>query len=58
MAMSQAEALASVDPELREIFVRLVNDYNKAKTLHVPNYKGGPSYAILAELVKLGWRRN
>jgi hypothetical protein len=42
---------------MRDVFNQLVSDYNAAKAIHVPNYKGGPSFAILGELVRQGWRR-
>lgn len=57
MAKSQTEVLASLEPALKVVFAQLVSDYNAAKAIHVPNYLGGPSFAILGELVRQGWRK-
>lgn len=52
---SQSEVEASLCPELRPIFRQLVADYNEAARLHT-NWRGGPSYSILGELIQRGWR--
>jgi hypothetical protein len=52
---SQSEVEASLNPELRPLFRQLVADYNEAARLHT-NWKGGPSYGILGELIQRGWR--
>jgi hypothetical protein len=47
----------SLEPDLRQAFKDLIDDYNAAARLHVPNWRGGINPNIAAELVRGGWRR-
>jgi len=35
----------------------LIEDYNAAAKVHVPNWKGGINRNVAAELVRMGWRK-
>jgi len=52
-----AKAEASMTAELLPILKLLKADYQAASNIHIPNWKGGPNVGILAELVRMGWRK-
>jgi hypothetical protein len=53
----------SRDSEIRQALAELIEDYNAAAKLHVPNWTGGISWTgginrnVAAELVRMGWRK-
>ena len=53
---SQAAVEATLEGDLRQPYTQLVDDYNQAARLHT-RYTGAPSYNILAELIRRGWRK-
>jgi hypothetical protein len=53
-----AKAAADFTPEQRRLLDELRQDYLEATRLHVPNYHGGPNAGILAELIRMGWRKS
>jgi len=54
----QIDFEASLEAELRPIFRQFINDYKTAAHQHVPGFSGGvPAFKIVAELVRLGWRK-
>jgi hypothetical protein len=54
---SRSEIEASLEPDLRQIFRQLIDDYNAAAKVHVPGWKGGANAGIVADLVRRGWRK-
>jgi hypothetical protein len=52
----RAEARASLPDELKPIFDQLVDDYRFATFEKFGN--GYVAYSVLAELVRVGWRRS
>jgi hypothetical protein len=52
-----AKAEAGMTAELLPILKLLKADYQAASNIHIPNWKGGPNARILAELVRMGWRK-
>ena len=52
-----AKAEAAMTAELRPILQLLKADYEAASKIHVPKWTGGPNAGILAELVRMGWRK-
>jgi hypothetical protein len=50
-------AEASLPPEVRPLLEKLKADYQVASKTHVPGWKGGPNPGILAELIRMGWRK-
>ena len=44
--------------ELRPVLMLLKADFEAASKIHIPNWKGGPNAGILAELVRMGWRKS
>lgn len=55
---SQLEIERDLEPELKPIFREFVDDYKAAASAHVSGYKGGgPSFKVVAELVRNGWRK-
>jgi hypothetical protein len=48
---------AALPEALRSLLRQLRTDYMAAAKQHVPNYPGGPSAEILAELIRMGWRK-
>jgi hypothetical protein len=52
-----AKAEADMTAELLPILKLLKADYQAASNIHIPNWKGGPNARILAELVRMGWRK-
>jgi len=45
------------DPETIQALATLIEDYNAAAKVHVPNWKGGINRNVAAELVRMGWRK-
>jgi hypothetical protein len=55
---ARADAIAAaLEPDQRQTFKELVEDYNAAAKLHVPNWLGGMNLEIAAELVRSGWSK-
>jgi hypothetical protein len=52
-----AKAEAGMTAELLPILKLLKADYQAASNIHIPSWKGGPNARILAELVRMGWRK-
>jgi hypothetical protein len=52
-----SKATQDMQPEQRQLLLALKRDYEAASAVHVPNYKGGPNAGILAELIRMGWRK-
>ena len=50
-------AASELEPDLRQMLLQFKQDYEAASKIHVPNYKGGPNPGILAELIRMGWRK-
>lgn len=55
---SREEVEAELAPDQRSVFKELIDDYDAAKELHVPNFPGRANPKIIAELVKSGWRKS
>ena len=53
-----AKVEAGMTAELLAILKLLKADYQAASNIHIPNWKGGPNARILAELVRMGWRKS
>src|SRR5277367_6338408 len=53
-----AKAEGAMMAELRPVLKLLKADYQAASNIHIPNWKGGPNAGILAELVRMGWRKS
>jgi hypothetical protein len=53
-----AKAEGAMMAELRPVLMLLKADYEAASKIHIPNWKGGPNAGILAELVRMGWRKS
>jgi hypothetical protein len=52
-----ADAEANLSADEIACLRQLKTDYINAARLRVPTWTGGPSAEILAELVRLGWRK-
>jgi hypothetical protein len=48
---------ASLEPNQRQAFKDLIDDYNAAAKLYSQSWRGGISPRVAAELVRRGWRR-
>jgi hypothetical protein len=53
-ANSASAIEASLEPDQRQAFKDLIDDYNAAAKQHVPNWRGGISPRVAAELVRRG----
>lgn len=51
------KAEADLPDDSRPALRQLRTDYLTAARRHVPNWTGGPNAEILAELIRLGWRK-
>ena len=51
-------AEAALEPQLRDQFNALVEDYKEGCRVHVQGGKEFVNYNILADLIRAGWRRD
>ncbi len=51
------EARASLEPSLHALLDQFAVDYRHAARMHT-KYQGGPNAGILAELIRMGWRKS
>lgn len=57
MSNKRQEAEGKLLPEQREMFNRLIQDYESACQIHVKGGKIFRNYNILAELIQAGWQK-
>jgi hypothetical protein len=54
---SESAIEASLEPDQRQAFRELIDDYNAAAGLHSQSWRGGINPSVAAALVRRGWRR-
>lgn len=57
MTPALSEAVSALPPELREPFLRLVEEYNSHARDRLPRRQTAVHYGILSDLVLNGWRK-
>jgi hypothetical protein len=56
-ANTESEIEASLEPDQRQAFKDLIDDYNAAAKRHAASWRGGINLSVAAALVRRGWRR-
>jgi len=54
---SESAIEASLEPDQRQAFRELIDDYNAAAGLHSQSWRGGINPSVAVALVRRGWRR-
>ena len=54
---SESAIEASLEPDQRQAFRELIDDYNAAAGLHSQSWRGGINPSVAAALVRRDWRR-
>jgi len=54
---SESALEASLEPDQRQAFRELIDDYSAAAGLHSQTWRGGVNPSVAAALVRGGWRR-
>ena len=47
----------AMGPNEKRALAELIEDYEAAIRIHVPNWKGGINRNVAAELIRKGWRK-
>jgi type IV pilus biogenesis protein CpaD/CtpE len=56
-SQSESAIEASLEPNQRQAFRELIDDYNVAEGLHLQSWRGGINPSVAAALVRRGRRR-
>jgi hypothetical protein len=54
---SESAIKASLEPDQRQAFRELIDDYNAAAGLHSQSWRGCLNLSVAAALIRSGWRR-
>jgi hypothetical protein len=54
---SESAIKASLEPDQRQAFRELIDDYNAAAALHSQSWRGCLNLSVAAALIRSGWRR-
>jgi type IV pilus biogenesis protein CpaD/CtpE len=54
---SEGAIEANLEPDQRQAFRELIDDYNAAARLHSQSWRGSINLSVAAALIRSGWRR-